>query len=211
MENNSDQIVIVKKNEHIADIRACDEIVKSSNDDPSSVRKLFDLHTDDISHLIQEKATYEGNENFLSQVTIDPDNQLTLTWKKKFEELCSDFADIINPRPGKYNGYYGHVDNSINFATVPPPTIRSHLPKYSHDMLKIMGDKMDKLENWGVLRKPEDLGIVPEFVLPSMLTPKTEKGEWRLVTDFTPLNIHIKKLEVVSPTIEEANEKLARF
>ena len=70
---------------------------------------------------------------------------------------------------------------------------------------------MDKLENWGVLRKPEDLGIVPEFVLPSMLTPKTEKGEWRLVTDFTPLNIHIKKLEVVSPTIEEAKEKLARF
>ena len=66
-------------------------------------------------------------------------------------------------------------------------------------MLNIMANKMDKLESWGVLRKPEDLGVVPEFVLPSMLTPKTEKGEWRLVTDFTPLNIHIKKTRSCKP------------
>ena len=74
-----------------------------------------------------------------------------------------------------------------------------------------MADKMDKLEDWGVLRKPEDLGVVPEFVVPSMLLPKPEKGEWRLVTDFTPLNIHIKKLETVAPTIQEAKNKLAKF
>ena len=125
--------------------------------------------------------------------------------------MCSDFKDIINPCPGKYNGYYGRVDNSINFASAPPPTIRAHLPKYSHEMLTILADKMDKLETWGVLRKPEELGIVPEFVVPSMLTPKPEKDEWRLVTDFTALNIHIKKLEVVTPTIQEAKEKLAKF
>ena len=70
---------------------------------------------------------------------------------------------------------------------------------------------MDKLEDWGVLVKPEDIGVVPEFVVPSMLTPKPEKGEWRLVTDFTPLNIHIKKLETVAPTIDDAKEKLAKF
>merc|ERR1711891_108999 len=85
------------------------------------------------------------------------------------------------------------------------------LPKYSYEMLKIMADKMDKLEDWGVLRKPEDIGVVPEFVVPSMLMPKSEKGEWRLVTDFTPLNIHIKKLETVAPTIQEAKNKLAKF
>ena len=70
---------------------------------------------------------------------------------------------------------------------------------------------MDKLEDWGVLVRPEDIGVVPEFVVPSMLTPKPEKGEWRLVTDFTPLNIHIKKLETVVPTIDDAKEKLAKF
>ena len=63
---------------------------------------------------------------------------------------------------------------------------------------------MDRLEEWGVLKKPEDIGIVPEFVLPSMLTPKAEENEWRLVTDFTPLNTHIKNLETVSATIKDA-------
>ena len=53
--------------------------------------------------------------------------------------------------------------------------------------------------------------MVPEFVVPSMLMPKPEKDEWRLVTDFTPLNIHIKKLETVAPTIHDAKEKLAKF
>ena len=74
-----------------------------------------------------------------------------------------------------------------------------------------MGEKMDKLEEWGVLRKPEDIGVVPEFVLPSMLTPKNDGKEWRLVTDFTALNIHIKKLETTSSTIKEAKEKIGRF
>ena len=41
--------------------------------------------------------------------------------------------------------------------------------------------------------------------------PKPERDEWRLVTDFTPLNIHIKKLETVAPTINDAKEKLAKF
>ena len=78
-------------------------------------------------------------------------------------------------------------------------------------MLKIMAEKMDKLEEWGVLIKPEEIGVVPEFVVASMLMPKAEKREWRLVTDFTPLNIHIKKLETAAPTIKEAKEKLAKY
>ena len=77
-------------------------------------------------------------------------------------------------------------------------------------MLKILGDKMDKLEEYGVLAKPDDVGVVPEFVVPSMLRPKEEPGEWRLVTDFSPLNVHIKKLQTVTPTIQESKRKLAK-
>ena len=44
-----------------------------------------------------------------------------------------------------------------------------------------------------------------------MLQPKTEPGQWRLVSNFTPLNIHIKKLPTVSPTIDEAKQKLAKY
>ena len=113
----------------------------------------------------------------------------------KFRTVCEEFSDIINPRPGKYNGYYGRVDNPINISSVLPPTVRAHLPNYSHEMLQILAAKMDKLKDWGVLKKPEEIGVVPEFVVPSMLLPKPGKGEWRLVTDFSPLNTHIKKLE----------------
>ena len=45
--------------------------------------------------------------------------------------------------------------------------------------------------------KPEDLGIVPLHVVPSMLVPKAEQGEYRVVSDFNSLNIHLRKPEVV--------------
>ena len=201
--NDTDRIVKISKHDHFADMRACH---------PIQVNKIYDLLTKDDSHLIpyttEETST---GDSFLSDITIDPDQQLSPEWRTKFSELCSEFSDIITPRPGKYNGYYGRIDNSINFSVQPPPTVRAHLPKYSHDMMKILAAKMDKLEQWGVLRKPEELGVVPEFVVPSMLTPKPERDEWRLVTDFTALNIHIKKLETVSPTIQEAKERLAKY
>ena len=145
-----------------------------------------------LSHLIPEQETQSSNitHDYLSEILVDPDNILSNEWKNKFFTVCRRFSHVITPRPGKYNGYYGRIDNSINFASSPPPSVRAHLPKYNHEKLKIMADKMDKLEEWGVLKKPENVGIVPEFVLPSMLTPKSDSNEWRLVTDFTPLNVH---------------------
>ena len=44
-----------------------------------------------------------------------------------------------------------------------------------------------------------------------MLTPKPEEGQFRLVTDFSSLNKYTKKLPTVSPNIQEAKEKLAKF
>ena len=70
---------------------------------------------------------------------------------------------------------------------------------------------MDKMEKMGVLVKPEDVGVVPAFVVPSLLVPKPEKGEWRVVSDFNPLNIHIRKFETLSPGIEEAKRIIAKY
>ena len=78
---------------------------------------------------------------------------------------------------------------------------RARLPNYSTDKLKIMGELMDNLEEMGVLAKPEEVGVVPVFVVHSLLMPKPGKGEWRLVSEFTLLNIHIRKLQNVAPTI----------
>ena len=208
--NNSSLPVKLSKHEHFADVVACIDVAVDDLK-ADSIMKVYDLGRDDLSHLIPLKPLNDDSKDHLEEISIDPDNKLPPGWKERFASTCKEFSHIITPRPGKYNGYYGRIDNSINFATSPPPSIRAHLPKYSHEMLQIMANKMDKLEDWGVLVKPEEIGVVPEFVLPSMLMPKSEPGEWRLVTDFTPLNIHIKKLETVAPTIREAKEKLAKY
>ena len=67
------------------------------------------------------------------------------------------------------------------------------------------------MEKFGVLAKPEDLGIVPIHVVPSMLVPKHEEGEYRVVSDFNSLNFHIKKPEVILQTMEATKQVLAEF
>ena len=76
--------------------------------------------------------------------------------------------------------------------------------------LSQIGDLMDKLISYGVLARPEDIGVVPEVVSPSLITPKSEQGEWRLVTDFSGLNKNIKKYPSTSPTIADGKRFLAR-
>ena len=207
--------VAVSRLEHFADILPCQEIEICHQLDEcynNSVHKVYDLGLTDVSHLVPyPQAKADEGPHYVLEVSIDPDNILPTEWKERFASICTEFSHVITPRPGRYNGYYGRVDNSLNFATVPPPSIKARLPKYSQEMMKILGEKMDKLEEWGVLVKPEDIGVVPEFVLPSMLTPKADSKDWRVVTDFTALNVHIKKLETSSPTIKEAKEKIGRF
>ena len=212
--NESNNIISLSKHEHFATMVPCDEVRIVDILNGTYVRKIYDINRTDLSHLIphqEPQSTDCSNDNYLKEISLDPDDILPIPWKQKFYEICQRFSHLITPRPGKYNGFFGRIDNSINFSSIPPPSTKARLPKYNHEVLKIMAEKMDRLEEWGVLKKPEDIGVVPEFVLPSMLTPKTEEDEWRLVTDFTPLNTHIKKLETVSPTIKEAKNKLAKF
>ena len=179
--NSSDETVLISKLEHFADATPCCEVdaIEQSNT-TDGVNKTYELGFKNIDHLLAQPP---DNGDYLHEISIDPDNILSDEWKNKFASICKRFSHLITPKPGRYNGFFGRVDNSINFATQPPPSIKARLPKYSQDMLKILGEKMDKLEKWGVLRKPEDIGVVPEFVLPSMLTPKNDGKEWRLVTN----------------------------
>ena len=210
IKNESNQIVCLPKHAHLADIRCCTPLDFTSGEDHiPNVRKIYDISDDDISHLQHPLETTCTDEDFLSDISFD--KQLPATWRTRFANLCRSFSDIITPVPGRYNGVFGRVNTEINFATIPPSNLKTYLPKYSHEMMKTLGQKMDVLESWGVLRKPEDLGIVPEFVVPSMLTPKPEKDQFRLVTDFSSLNRYIKKLPTVSPNVQEAKAKIAKF
>ena len=42
--------------------------------------------------------------------------------------------------------------------------------------MKIQAEEMDKMEAYGVLAKPEDIGIIPLHVVPKILVPKSTPG-----------------------------------
>ena len=209
--NKADYPVHLYKYQHIADVSNVRHIKTSVN---TNIRQV-PVEEKSLEHL-EPYSDWNYNENFVDDVKIDPDNRMNAEWKQKFRELCQEYSDIINYRPAKYNGFYGDVDNTIEFASIPPPTNKIHMPKYNEQKNLILAEKMDQLERWHVLAKPETLGVKPKFVCPSLLVPKddtndTVTNEWRLITNFTPLNKYIKKPPTAAPTIQETKMQLAKF
>ena len=203
--NNTPHPVVIHKNTEFADLVKLNKV----NLQQFVANKVI-ADTEDSAHF-ERPDILKKKISYINEVSIDPDKQLSVGWRDKFKSLCIEYSDTINPNPGRYNGYFGNVDNSIDFLSTPPPSVKARLPQYSSEKLKIMGKLMDDLENMGVLAKPEDMGVAPAFVVPSLLTPKPEKGEWRLVSDFTPLNIHIRKFQTISPTIQDAKKAIAKY
>ena len=135
------------------------------------------INNTEIFHLQRPKifSDKEANKSYTEQVVIDPDDHMSIEWKQTFRQTCEEFTDVINPNPGRYNNSYGDVDCSMDFYSKPPPAVKARLPNYSTDKLKIMGEQMDKMEEMGVLAKPEDVGVIPTFVVPSLLVPIQRK------------------------------------
>ena len=152
----------------------------------------------------------EVDSSCLLELQVDPDNVLSQEEREIFHTLHRRFASLFTKQPGKYNGHYGFIDNKLQFAVRPPPNTRTRIPNYSPSMNKILAEKMDTLEQWGVLVPPEKLGIGVEYVSPSMLTPKPDSNEYRLVTDFSSLNVYLKKVPNTSATIAQAKSRIAR-
>ena len=211
MKNDSTKIMTVKQNDHLFDVTACHVLdMKDETSEIDKIRKIYDIGSD-MSQFYPTPGVIANDRSYLEDISIDPDNIMPQIWKNRFKQLCEDFTDIITPIPGKYNGAFGHVSTAINFTSPPPSNLKTYMPKYSYNMMKILAEKMDSLESWGVLQKPENLGVIPEFVVPSMLTPKPDSNEYRLVTDFTSLNKFIKKLPTISPNVQQAKTTIAKF
>ena len=114
---------------------------------------------------IDKRDMVEDNVD-IDKLIIDPDNQFSPDMRQKFVPACRDFSSVFSKRPGAYNGFYGHVDNTINFSSLPPPNQRVYTPDYSPEMMNILADKMDELHRWSVIQTPEEAGVQVEFVSP---------------------------------------------
>ena len=86
--------------------------------------KDYGWSDDDWSHLTVPKCVPEDDKSDIDQVSVDPDNQMPATWKKRFVSLCESYSDIITPVPGRYNRHLDRVSTDINFTSVPPSNPR---------------------------------------------------------------------------------------
>ena len=171
-------------------------------------RKIYDLSKKAMKQFEFPHENVQCEEGFLEKVQIDPDNILSAEYKECFRDILVSYRDIITQVPGRYNGCYGQVNCALNLSNEPPPSIKPRSPNYSEDKLSIIADIMDDMEKWGVLVKPETLGVIPTHVHPCILVPK-EGGKFRLVTDFRSIQSFIKPLPTVMPTVSDAMTALS--
>ena len=54
----------------------------------------------------------------------------------------------------------------INMGPVDPPPVKARLPSYNTEKLRLLQEKMDELEDLGVLARPEDVDVKVECVPP---------------------------------------------
>ena len=202
--NASQSQVCIQKADHLADVR--DTKIYEL---PVQSLPCTNVHRDKFQYM-DFASTRDHDIKQLEKIQVDPDKILTQDQRQIFHDIHKQFAKLFNTQPGKYNGAWGHINNNLQFATLPPPNARTHIPNYSPTMNAILAEKMDILESWGVLVKPELLDINVEFVSPSMLVPKPEKGEYRVVTDFSSLNLHLKRVPNTSATISQAKSRIAK-
>ena len=103
----------MKKNKTFADV------VKTKIYEPElarmSVNKIL-TQTEDNSRFIRPKFLRKKT-NYVDEVVINLDDQLSKEWKTKFKNLCLEFTDTIDPSPGRYNGHFGDIDNLIDFLS----------------------------------------------------------------------------------------------
>jgi len=58
--------------------------------------------------------------------------------------------------------------------------------------------------------EPEKVGVQVEYVSPSLLVPKPDKGEFRVVTDFSSLNGYLKRIPNTSASIAQARSRISK-
>ena len=204
--------VNIKKEAHVADLRLTSEVTpqelkfQTERLEMTSMMLVHQHSEDDFKYLPTVKKAIPPNP---AAILLDPDNQMSTADKENFRKISERFSERFTPTPGRYNGAYGPIDNSIRFTTVPIQTNKVAVPNYSPDMKAELIKIMNELIDAGVLIRPEELGITVEFLSPCLIVPKGD-GRWRLVTDFTMLNRIISRHNSRNPTIQDAKVDLSK-
>ena len=191
--NGSTEPVFIGKNEHF-----CQVIPVCETED----RESF--------HQSAIPSTHHTNssEMFSRDVSLDPGNLMPTSMQDRFNQVLKQYDSVFNPKYNGYNGYYGDLKAVVNMGPVLPPQRKGRIPQYSRDKLGELQAVFDKLESDGVFKRPEEAGIVVEYLNPSFLVRKPNGGH-RLVTAFTDVGRYCKPSPSTMPDVDSTLRTIA--
>ena len=138
-----------------------------------------------------------------TDVKVDPDGMLTVEQRDKFKKLHKDYAQVFDSRTlGCYNGESGPLEVVINMGPTLPPQRKGRMPLYSRSLQEEQQHICDELEGT-VLLKPEEEGVVCEYLNPTFLVKK-KSGKKRLVTAFSEVGQYAKPQPALMTDINSA-------
>ena len=144
-------------------------------------------------------------------VRLNPDNLLHPSIQNQFRELLIQYDRVFDPAITGYNSAIGPFQARVNMGSVePPPQRKGRLPLYGRDKLTELQQKFDELENFGVLQRPEDLGIAVEYLNPSFLMKKPNGG-YRLITVFTDVSRYSKPQSSLMPDVDSTLRHIVQW
>ena len=134
------------------------------------------------------------------QVSVDPDTVLPATSRVEFRKLLQDFNQVFSPNFKGYNGAVGPFYASVNMGPVQLPRRKGRIPQYARDKLVVLQSCFNELEQLGVSKKPEYVGINVKYVNQSFLVKKLSRGH-RFVTAFTDVGRYSKPQPSLMPDV----------
>jgi hypothetical protein len=141
-------------------------------------------------------------------VTLDPDNILCPDEKKQLVDILRKHDSVFSPDIPGYNGAFCQFKSIVNMGPVQPPQRKGRLPQYARDKLDELQNKFDELEALGVFCRPEEAGVVAEYLNPSFLVKKANGG-YRLVTAFAEVGRYCKPQPSLLPNVDSILRTIA--
>lgn len=191
--NSTLEPILLKKGEHFAQVHEVHSV-----SDPTPAVEMDTLKPPG------HKAPFSDN------ISLDPDNILPSSVRAKFTDLHRSHDDAFNPAVAKYNGASGDIKGHVNMGPVQPPQRKGRLPSYNRDKMITLQQKFDELEACGVFARPEDVGVVVEYLNLSFLVQKPSGGS-RLVTSFGEVGQYAKPQPSLMPNVDATLRDIARW
>ena len=199
--NSTDYPVMLNKHEQVANISLpmTAEELNPKESLPESFVKATSI----------PKVTNEHSLDY-QNIKVDPDESHSKSIKQQFYNTHKKYYEVFDEsKLGQYNNKSGKLEVVVNMGPTLPPQRKGRMPLYNRKLQEEYQLVCDSLEGT-VLVKPEDAGVVVEYLNPSFLIRKPS-GKKRLVTAFGEVGKYSKPQPALMTDSNEVLRTIAKF